>query len=320
MIAPFNCVEPCSGYAIAGMGIHKARYKVVYAFDNDCWDEKSQQYKLDAVRNYNLNFKHDDGSDVCERKDIYNVSGEYILDQVSKNSTWKSVHFMFGGPPCVEWSKLNRQKTKTGKNLLTLEYVRLVNEARPLTAVMEQVPDFLHPSKSEDKKIRNQFFHELKNIGYDCAVTVLDASDYRVAQVRRRAFVQLVRSDLNIAPVFPAPVYPKIPITRYIDIDGYSSGHFGENMKAIQLHSQVCTVTSSSPKYFYKGSDVWTPTIPELLWCQSVDPNLYKYVGSISKLKKGIGNGVPANLAYHIAKCIMEMILEPAYRKYPHLF
>ena len=320
MTKPFNCVEACAGYAIAGMGIHGAGFKVAYAFDNDCWDEKSQQLKLMAVENYNANFRHEDGSPVCHRKDICNVSGEFILDEVSKNSGWKSVHFMFGGPPCQQWSKLNTKETGSEKSRLILEYLRLVNETRPLVGVMEQIPDFLYPSKKENKKIRDQFFYELKNIGYDCSFTILDASDYQVAQVRNRAFVQLVRNDLGIAPVFPKPVYPKIPITRYIDIDGYSSGHFGEPMKAIQLHPQVCTVTSSSPKYFYKGSDVWSPTIPELLWCQSVDPDNYNYVGSISKLKKGIGNGVPANLAFHIAKCVREKILEPAYRKNPELF
>ena len=239
MTKPFNCVEAYSGYGIAGMGIHAARFKVAYAFDNDCWDEKSQRFKLDAVKNYNANFKHADGSDVCERKDIYNVSGAYILDQVSKNSGWKSVHFMFGGPPCQEWSKLNTQKTNTGKNRLILEYQRLIKEARPLVAVMEQVPDFLYPKKIESKKIRNRFFRELKNMGYDCCYMVVDSSDYQVAQVRKRALVLLVRNDLGIAPVFPLPVYPKIPITKYIDIDGHSSGHFGEPMKAIELYPQV---------------------------------------------------------------------------------
>ncbi len=316
----FNCVEPCSGYGIAGMGIHLAGVKTEYAFDNDCWDEKSQQFMLDAVKNYNANFKHDDGSNVCERKDIREVTGDYVLDKVRQHSGQKSVHLMFGGPPCVEWTKLNTRQTNTGKNLLILEYLRLVREVQPLVAIMEQVPDFLNPKEEWKKEIRDRFFHEIKNMGYQCRVFVADASDYQVPQARKRALVQLVRNDLNMLPVFPLPIYPKVPITKYIDIDGYSSGQFSDQMKSVELNPQVCTVTGSSPQYFYKGPDVWRPTIPELLRCQSVDPDAYKYVGSKSKLRKGIANGVPSLLAYHVVKCVLEKILEPAFRKYPELF
>lgn len=318
----YNCVEPCSGYAIAAHGIHAESFRTIYAFDNNCWDPKSQQYKLLAVENYNANFKHADGSPICHLMDIKDVTGNMILEEVSRNSGWKSVHFMFGGPPCVQWTKLNTCITDTGteKCQLILEYVRVVNEARPLVAVMEQVPDFINAKDPEKKKIRDQFFREMGNIGYQCAYTILNAKDYGVAQDRERAFVMFIRDDLSIDPVFPRPIFPKVPITKYIDIDGYRSGHFGEPMKSVVLNPQVCTVTSSSPYKFYKGPDYWKPTISELLWCQSIDPSTYKHVGCISKLRKGIGNGIPALLAYYISKCVRERILDVAYLRNPELF
>lgn len=320
MIRHFNCVEPCSGYAMAATGIHGAGFKTAYAFDNNCWDEKSQQYKLLAVENYNANFKHDDGSDVCHLRDITTITGKEILDEVSRISGWKSVHFMLGGPPCQQWSPLNSCDDGTEKCLLILEYLRLVSEVRPLVAVMEQVPKFLKPKNSEGVKIRNEFFRMLKDIGYSVAYTTLNSSDYGVPQDRIRAFVMLVRNDLNMKPVFPSPIYPKVPITKFIDIDGFSSGHFGEPMKSVELHAQVCTVTSSSPKWFYKNADSWKPSVGELLWCQSINPAQYKHVGSESKLRKGIGNGIPAMMAYHLSRCVIDNILEPAFALHPELF
>lgn len=318
----YNCSEPCSGYAIAASGIHSERFRTVYAFDNNCWDSKSQQYKLLAVQNYNANFRHDDGSPVCHLQDIRDVTGSMILDAVGNNSNWKSNHFMFGGPPCQQWTPLNACATDTGteKCELILEYVRLVKEARPLVAVMEQVPEFITIKNPEKKKIRDDFFREMGKIGYKCAYTILNASDYGVAQNRERAFVMFVRNDLGIDPIFPKPIYPRVPITKFIPIDGFRSGHFGEPMKSVELFPQVCTVTSSSPYLFFKGVDSWKPTIQELLLCQSIDPTTYRHVGSYSKLRKGIGNGIPAMLAYHISKCVRENILDVAFKQKPELF
>ncbi len=320
MIRKFVCVEPCSGYAIAAHGIHEAEFQTAFAFDNNCWDEKSQRFKLDAVATYNSNFKYDDGSPVCHLKDIKDVTGKIILDEVARITGWKSVHLMFGGPPCQDWTKLNAVGSGTKKCLLMLEYLRLVTETKPLVAVIEQVPDFITAKKPEKKKIRDQFFGMLKDIDYNVAYTVMCSADYEVPQVRYRVFAMLVRNDLKTAPIFPRKIIPKVAITDFIDIDGYSSGHFGEPMKSVSLHPQVCTVTSSSPFRFFKGSDSWKPTIGELLWCQSINPGSYNYVGSLNKLKQGIGNGVPAKLAYHLAKCVREKILEPAYLKQPELF
>lgn len=318
----YNCVEPCSGYGIAAHGIHGAGFRTVFAFDNNCWDPKSRQYRLLAVENYNANFKNADGSAVCHLLDIKDVTGEMILDEVRKKSGGKAIHFMMGGPPCVQWTRLNTCPTDKGteKCSLMLEYLRLVRESRALVGVSEQVPDWITAKNPEKKKIRDQFFREMGKIGYRCAFTILNARDYGVAQDRERAFVMFVRDDLGIDPVFPKPVFPRVPITKYIDIDGFRSGHFGEPMKSVELFPQVCTVTSSSPYMFFKGPDSWRPTISELLWCQSVDPSTYNHVGSISKLRKGIGNGIPALLAYHISKCVRENILDVAYKRNPELF
>src|SRR5690349_13967537 len=50
---------------------------------------------------------------------------------------------VIGGPPCQGFSPLNRERVGFERRSLWKEYLRAIDEARPLAFVMENVPELL---------------------------------------------------------------------------------------------------------------------------------------------------------------------------------
>jgi DNA (cytosine-5)-methyltransferase 1 len=89
-----------------------------------------------------------------------------------------------GGPPCPPWSSAGaRRSDKDPRAKLTDAFALIVCAARPRYFVMENVPGI------ERSDIFCRIKSTLKRGGYGLTETVLDASFYGVAQVRKRRFL-----------------------------------------------------------------------------------------------------------------------------------
>lgn len=105
-------------------------------------------------------------------------------------------YMLIGGPPCqgFTWANSNRGKERDDRNDLVLEYLRVVNEAKPRFFIMENVPGFqeLHRGAYMTEFLRRAF-----DCYYELVYGLIDASSYGVPQCRCRFICMGTRRDVH---------------------------------------------------------------------------------------------------------------------------
>lgn len=104
-----------------------------------------------------------------------------------------------GGPPCQGFSNLGRRDPLDPRNQLWREYTRVLNLIRPHYFVMENVAAFF---KSPEWQIFRRELESGALQGYEADSYILNAAEFGVPQVRKRAIVIGRRRD---RPPVPAP-------------------------------------------------------------------------------------------------------------------
>jgi len=129
---------------------------------------------------------------------------------------------LIGGPPCEGFSQ-NRTVKGTGtrthkliddpRNHLFRWFVQLAAVLQPKVVLIENVPDLV---RHRDGKTREEIIALLDEAGYRTAVRVLNAADYGVPQLRRRAFFLCQRIDdfaqTGAMLEFPLPTHSPYPL------------------------------------------------------------------------------------------------------------
>jgi len=215
-----------------------------------------------------------------------------------------------GGPPCTDYSKINKRK-RTGeanRNNLVFEYLRILKGLNPDIALMEEVTDF---GQGEFKNIYAEFHKELAKLPYRVGEQEMNSLHYGGHQSRSRKVIMMVHNNLNAEPIFPDGDAVNVKrVKDFLDIDHYHSGHFTDTIK--NKNSFMCTVTSGSPHVFYKDGKKRKPTIAELLLCMDVEKDMYTIPEEVptSQIKTAIGNGVCVSVSFALANTIIEKILK----------
>ncbi|MFB1064920.1 DNA cytosine methyltransferase [Natrinema sp. H-ect4] len=125
-------------------------------------------------------------------EDIYEVSTKQILKAAGVGVGGVTV--VFGGPPCQGFSRANPNRSpEDDRNELYQEMVRVVDEAKPVYFVMENVKGLA--SMADGEVIKN-VCEEFQQCGYDVKWDVLNAADYGVPQRRKRVFIIGKRVDV----------------------------------------------------------------------------------------------------------------------------
>jgi DNA (cytosine-5)-methyltransferase 1 len=120
-------------------------------------------------------------------------------------------------PPCNEFSRLGRGPTEGGTSDLIFDVVRATKTMRPRVLVIENVPELGGRYRYIlEAALRSLCFEETGRRLYYARSEVLSASDFGVAQRRRRLFVIAVRSDVGqlsgitsdevVSRLFPEPL------------------------------------------------------------------------------------------------------------------
>lgn len=115
-------------------------------------------------------------------------------------SAWKGVELFAGGVPCPPFSHAGKQLGPDDERDLFPEALRLVDEARPLAIMLENVRGLLDHRFYE---YRSSILNQLKMMGYIASWQLLQASDYGVPQLRPRSI--LVALKPSIARFFSWP-------------------------------------------------------------------------------------------------------------------
>ncbi|MCI0329763.1 MAG: DNA cytosine methyltransferase [candidate division Zixibacteria bacterium] len=163
----FIAVDLFSGCGGLTLGLTKAGFKVRAAVEID--PAASSVFRLNHRR-------------VKMFTDIRKVKGRDILKKLCINKG--GVDLLAGCPPCQGFSRL-RTKNKNkrafdSRNRLIVDFLRLVEETKPKTVMLENVPGLLRHWRF------NVFKKSLKELGYKLDYKIVNASDYGVPQRRKR--------------------------------------------------------------------------------------------------------------------------------------
>ncbi|MCS7296247.1 MAG: DNA cytosine methyltransferase [Dehalococcoidia bacterium] len=108
-----------------------------------------------------------------------------LLDPIASSSKG-TIDLLLAGPPCEGHSNLNnRTRRNDPRNRLLLDAVAFAIGAECPLVVIENVPEAL----ADRGRVVQKAVEALRSAGYSVLTTVLKATDYAVAQARRRLFL-----------------------------------------------------------------------------------------------------------------------------------
>lgn len=136
-----------------------------------------------------------------------NFAGRHLLIDIEEYLKGKSesipiADIVIGGPPCQGFSLLNKDRHGDPRRALWEPYLEIVLKSQASVFVMENVPELLRSSEIE--KIKQC----AEEAGFVLKSNILNAADYGVPQVRRRAVIIGARRDLFPIGIFlPEPTH-----------------------------------------------------------------------------------------------------------------
>jgi len=146
------------------------------------------------------------------QRDIHEVSSRELL--VSSCNNMGEVDLLVGGPPCqpfsksAYWTKRETKRLDDPRAYTLTSWLRILREVRPRAFLLENVDGLAYKYKTEGLRLLEDAIKTInKDYGtsYSFQAEVLNAADYGVPQVRRRAFIIGARDGTNFS--FPAQTH-----------------------------------------------------------------------------------------------------------------
>ncbi|MCV6607509.1 MAG: DNA cytosine methyltransferase [Campylobacterales bacterium] len=185
-----NIISLFAGAGGLDLGFEKAGFQTVWAneYDKEIWET------------FEKNFPNT----ILDRRSIKDVTSKEIPNAIG----------LIGGPPCQSWSEAGKlQGIDDKRGQLFFEFIRVLRDKKPLFFLAENVSGMLaRRHKDSLENIKNHFIDS----GYDLSFQLLNASDYGVAQDRKRVFFIGFRKDLDIKFKFPEPSKKKLTLKDII--------------------------------------------------------------------------------------------------------
>lgn len=298
-------------------------YELGWANDFDKW----------ACESYKKNFKHDI---VCD--DIWKVDFEKT----------PKVDVIIGGFPCQDFSILRGEKRpgyNSKRGLLYTRFVEAVAKKLPLFFVAENVKGLLTANNGwAIKKIKDDF-EKVDHVGYNVKYKLINFADFGVPQNRERVIIVGIRNDLKTDFIFPEPTHKNKPITSKMALAGVEKIKLNNEIISIQpstkkklelipaggnyknlpgyenknwmsliykrLHpnkpSPTIVANGGGGTWGYHFSEPRPLTNRERARIQTF-PDDFEFVGSISEVRKQLGNAVPPLGIKPIAEQLLKTI------------
>lgn len=174
------------------LGFENSGFDIIWAneFDKDIWET----YKQNHPNTY------------LDKRSIVDIDPSEVPD----------CDGIIGGPPCQSWSEagaLRGIKDKRGQ--LFFNFIEILKAKQPKFFLAENVSGMLLPRHKEAlNNIKDMF--RTAGIGYELSFKLLNASDYKVPQDRKRVFFIGIRKDLKTSFQFPNKTFSKITLKEAI--------------------------------------------------------------------------------------------------------
>lgn len=166
-------------------------------------------------------------------RDVYianHPETDYILENIEKIKHFPKAELLIGCYPCQGFSQGGVRDPSRKINTLYLEFARALNTIKPKAFIVENVSGMV---RTNFRHLFDDQLRVFKEAGYQVKAQVLNASNYGVAQDRKRIFIVGLRNDLNVKYEFPAPTHgvdrtsPKITIRDVIhQLPDWPEGEF----------------------------------------------------------------------------------------------
>lgn len=176
-----------SGAGGDSLGMHNAGIEVV-AFSE--FDETASQTHLANFPDCEW-IRHEGKSDITK-----------IPDEAFEK--YRGVDLIFGGFPCQAFSHAGKKlATQDPRGTLFLEFARVTKLLKPRFVIGENVQGLLQ-RKVDDVRVFDRIVKTFEDLGYKMRYKVLDASDFKTPQRRKRLFL-VGCSDHDFDFGFPEP-------------------------------------------------------------------------------------------------------------------
>lgn len=184
-----NIVSLFSGAGGMDLGFKKAGFNIIWAneYDKTIWETYQKNH-----------------TSFLDKRDIRLISSAEI----------PNCDGIIGGPPCQSWSEAGTLRgIEDNRGKLFYEFIRILKDKRPKFFVAENVSGMLADIHKE--AVYNIISH-FREVGYYVYMQLLNASDYKIAQDRKRVFYMGFRKDLNIKYYFPESSNEKLTLQDVI--------------------------------------------------------------------------------------------------------
>jgi DNA (cytosine-5)-methyltransferase 1 len=172
------------------------------------------EFDPDAARTHGVNF-HGGEPKHSKARDITATCPEDLASALGLGPIAESIDVIVGGPPCQAFARVGRPKLREidehpqafrhdPRARLYQEYLHYVSAFQPLAVLIENVPDVLNHG---GQNIAEEICEVLKQKGYVCGYTLLNAAFYGVPQMRERMFLIAYRRELEQRVIFPEPTH-----------------------------------------------------------------------------------------------------------------
>lgn len=194
METKIKALDLFSGAGGFSYGMSKAGIEVIAAIEYD--QRIAKTYRKNHPNTIMIN------SDIRKVSVFKNNNLESIEELVG----FTDFDIIFGGPPCQGFSMAGNRIRKNisffedERNLLFLEFLRIVREIKPKFFIIENVPGILN---FDNGRVRKEIHDSFSKLGYNVASKVLSAEKFGVPQRRKRAIFIGNRIGKNSMELFP---------------------------------------------------------------------------------------------------------------------
>ncbi|MFK4898295.1 DNA cytosine methyltransferase [Lactococcus petauri] len=249
-------------------GMESAGIDVIAAIE---YDKKiAKTYKVNHPHTFMIN--EDIRRVPATRDDLHGIKDMPAISDIFQD---ECIDIIFGGPPCQGFSMAGRRIRRNKsffddeRNLLFLEFLRMVERLKPKIFVIENVPGILN---FDGGKVKNEIYEKFGKLGYNVSAKILSAEKFGVPQKRKRAIFIGNRLGIDSTTLFPEEINGEeneVTVWEAIgDLPSLNSGEGNElseyNTSPISQYQQIMRDTKDG-KFFNHVASVHKESTIDIL-------------------------------------------------------